>query len=159
MVGDDQSIEAQVVSAPKINTAASSTATSSSSASIQINIANYMPPREVGRHGCVNIPAAFGQRHLIDNIQIQHPASDDPQNPPNVDYPATRDILEELHSAMPGLNMPQYGTALAHHGIQTVNDIRSAANNIYAAIGMPEGVCRILRGYAMAMALSAEKRR
>jgi hypothetical protein len=96
---------------------------------------------------------------LIDDIQIQHPASDDPQNPPNVDYPATRDILEELHSAMPGLNMPQYGTALAHHSIQTVNDIRSAANDIYAAIGMPEGVCGILRGYAMAMALSAEKRR
>jgi len=152
MVTDDSITDTQVAAcAPReINTITSSTATSSSSASIQINIANYMPPMDVRNHGLVNVPATHAQRQLTDDIGPAHRVNC-VQNPPNVGYPATRNVI-------PALDMTQYSMALVDHGIQTVNDVRSAADDTFAAVGMPEGVFGIFRGYATAIACSAKRR-
>jgi hypothetical protein len=153
-VGNDLITEVQFNRAPKkTNMVGSSTATSSSSASVQINIANYMPLNDIEGHRCVNMPA---HRQQLTDAHTPSSPSGTPPIPPNFDYPSIRDVLEELNGRIPYLDMLQYDGALLDHGIRTVDDVKSTENDTLIAIGMPEGVLEIFRNYAMIMALSAE---
>jgi hypothetical protein len=75
---------------------------------------------------------------------------------PNDDYPSIGDVVEELHKLYPNLDFPQYGLALAQHGIVNVNDIRYADDDLFIAIGMPPHILKMIRYRAMIKALLAE---
>lgn len=110
-------------------------------ASIQINISNYTPPSKVDGHPHVKIPAGSA------NVHTPSSSSSDSPIPPNVDHPDIRDILEELDTRMPYLDMLQYEKTLLDHGIRTVDHVRSAENATFAAIGMPAGVLDMFRDF------------
>jgi hypothetical protein len=149
MVDNNRITEVQVDRAlKKTNAVASSAATSSSSASIQINISNYTPPSKVDGRPRVKIPAGSAniQQQLTD-VHTPSSSSSDSPIPPNVDHPDIRDILEELDTRMPYLDMLQYEKTLLDHGIRTVDHVRSAENATFAAIGMPAGVLDMFRDF------------
>ena len=132
-------------------------ASASSSSTININVANYIPLGDRGGQRRINMSPADSDRPLSITLPSSPvtKSSSNPQTPP-ADYPAISVALDELHESFPIYDLPQYASALSNHGVVTVDNIRNADDEALVQSGLPPVVVDMVRQRAMILAMSAE---
>jgi hypothetical protein len=144
----------------KVKTAAFSGASASSASTININVGGYIPLGDRGGQRRINTPALSpANKPLTITFSSSPPSSPGTRlssNLPPCDYPTIDAALRELHNSVPYYNLPQYASALSHHGITTVEDVRNVSDETLVKAGLPPVVLDMFRRHAAGLVLMSE---
>jgi hypothetical protein len=151
----------------KIKTATSNNASSSSSAAVQINIANFTPlsDRSGQRHMNMSISPATNPSVISPlTITASSPTASNSSSgstshsatPDDIIYPDLDRVLNDLHAIFPDYNLPGCINALSKIGIATVHDVRYADDQLLIEAGVPLVMVPLVNDWAGRLALAAE---